>query len=96
MKFLWGWVAVCGVAVGCGTDASNAADPRERCEQLRERLVSIQMQNVTADLEQHRAAYRAALDDRFLARCVDEMPADERDCALAANDAAALASCHTN
>ena len=54
------------------------------------------MQNVTADLEQHRAAYRAALDDRFLARCVDEMPADERDCALAAKNAAALVACHSN
>ena len=82
------------LAVGCGSETSSAADPRQRCEQLREQLVSIQMQNVTADVEQHRASYRAAFDDRFLSHCIDEMPAEERDCAIAAKDAAALVACH--
>jgi hypothetical protein len=86
-----------GVLVaGCGSGSSGAGDARKQCAQLEERLVDIQMQNVTADREQHRAAYRAALDDRFAAHCLDEMSADERDCVLAANDAAALVACHTD
>jgi len=102
MKFSWGRVALMGIVMlqggmlGCGSETSSAADPRKQCGQLREQLVGIQMQNVTADHEQHRAAFRAALGDRFLANCVDEMPADERDCALAAKDAAALVACHAN
>lgn len=62
--------------------------------QLRERLVDVQMQTVTTDREQHRAAFHAALGARFVTQCTDEMSDDERACALAAKDAAALVACH--
>jgi len=62
-------LGVCCV-VSCGTEPSPAPDPRKECERLREELVELQMQRVTTDHEQHRAAFRAALGDRFVDDCV--------------------------
>lgn len=100
MQSRWGWAAARNIALvagmGCGSESSGAADPHRQCTQLREQLVGIQMQNVTADVDQHRAAYRAALGDSFITRCVDEMSAEDRECELTAKDAAALLACHTD
>lgn len=93
-----GWMAgvVVGLAVAaCGVgDGDGATEtPREQCVRLRDHLVDVQLQSVTADREQHQAALRAALDVAFVADCVERMDDDARACRLAAHDAAALVAC---
>lgn len=60
---------------------------------LRDHLVDVQLQSVTADREQHQAALKAALDVAFVGDCVERMDDEARDCRLAAHDAAALVAC---
>ncbi len=94
------WMVAVGVVAGLAVAACGAGDgdgatetPRERCLRLRDHLVDVQLQSVTADRDQHQAALRAALDVAFVAECVERMDDEARDCRLAAADAAALVAC---
>ncbi len=94
------WMAGVGVGVGLVVAACGAGDgdgatetPREQCLRLRDHLVDVQLQSVTADREQHQAALKAALDVAFVGDCVERMDDEARDCRLAAHDAAALVAC---
>ena len=89
-------VALMVVMAACGSERAVIDDGQRDCAQLRDRLVEIQMQSVTTDRDEVRAAFRASLGDRFIAHCLGEMSDDERACALAANDAAALSACHAD
>lgn len=105
---VWGWAArrrglgrwMAGMVVGLVVAACGAGDgdgatetPREQCLRLRDHLVDVQLQSVTADRDQHQAALRAALDVAFVADCVERMDDEARACRLAASDAASLVAC---
>lgn len=82
------------LASGCSEEHGSAGS-RERCEDLRDRLVDLRMASVTTDREAHRASLRASLDEggAFVRRCVDELSSDQVTCGLAATDPAALGRC---
>ncbi len=67
---------------------------RSDCEALREHMVTLRMETVTADHDQHRAALRASLDG-FVITCPDSTTPEQLRCSLAAGDFRALAACTT-
>lgn len=77
------------------TACSSDSEPisRKDCERLREHLIDVRMQSVTADQDQHRIALRSSLDDSFITSCVETNSAAYLQCALAAVDSDALLAC---
>lgn len=66
---------------------------RKDCERLRDHLVELRMQSVTADHDQHLIAIRSSLDEDFVTTCVDGARASYIECALAAADSDGLGAC---
>jgi hypothetical protein len=84
------------LAAGCGAEAEAERDARRECERLRDRVVELRSATVTADHAAHRAAMTAALDQGprpFIDDCTERWTDEQRACALAAADSAALADC---
>lgn len=75
----------------CSSDSE--AISRKDCERLREHLIDVRMQSVTADQDQHRVALRSALDESFITSCVESNGSTYLQCALAAADSDALLAC---
>lgn len=84
--------ALVALLTACGA-ASNDPVSRQDCERLRDHVVELRMQSVTADRGQHRTALRATLDDTFISSCVESTTADHLKCVLAAKDSDSLVSC---
>jgi hypothetical protein len=89
-------VRLCALLVALCACASESAEPaeltRKDCERLRDHLIELRMESVTADQEQHRMALRAAMDG-FVPRCQNETSTDQLQCGLLAKDSHALAGC---
>ncbi len=90
LSFVFRFVAA-ALLTGCASD-SGRVSPTD-CARLRDHLVDLRMQSVTADHDQHRAALRAALGASFLTSCVELTTEVQLRCALRARDAEALGAC---
>jgi hypothetical protein len=78
------------VACGGGGDESVEA----RCERVRDRLVDLELADAAAvDRAAHAKAMRNALGRDFVARCASSLTDSQRDCVLAARDAASASAC---
>jgi hypothetical protein len=89
-------------AIGCKGDAEG--ERRDRCRDVRDKLVDLEIdRRLRADetsrspereavIEKHRRNLQASLGDAFVDRCALEKPA-YLDCVLAADDAEAAARC---
>lgn len=87
----YGLVAVL-VAAACGAQSSESVSQRD-CEALRDHIAQLRLQRVTDDLDQHRAAFSAAIGESFVPRCVAEVSREQMRCSLDSRDAQALAAC---
>src|SRR5258706_11150322 len=89
-----GWAAAAAVlGGGCGAGGDPEEVSRRDCERLRDHVLSVRLESVTADVDQHRAALAATLGASYIDRCVTDVAPDELRCLMKAGDAAALASC---
>ncbi len=79
------------LVVGCGAEPDTVT--RRDCERLRDHLIELRMDTVTADVEHHRAALRAALGDAFVTGCTDTTTEQELRCALGAHTHDQLIAC---
>jgi hypothetical protein len=86
-------VASASLAVITACDSDSDAVSRQDCERLRDHLIDVRMQSVTADQDQHRIALRSALDDSFITSCVESTDRSYLHCALAATSSDALLAC---
>ena len=77
----------------CSSESDSDAVSRRDCERMRDHLVELRMQSVTADQDQHRIAIRSALDESFVSACVENTTESQLHCALTAKDTDALAAC---
>ena len=77
----------------CWSESDSDSVTRKDCDRLREHLIDVRMQSVTADHAQHRIAIASSLDEYFLSSCVDGMTSSYVECAHAARDSDALAAC---
>jgi hypothetical protein len=77
--------------IGCSSDPDGVS--RKDCQRLRDHLIDIRMQSVTADAEQHRAALEAIAGESFITTCVDQTTEEQLHCALASRDGDALTHC---
>jgi len=66
---------------------------RERCIQLRDRTVDFRLESVEVDREQHRAALRNALGERYVKQCEETHSDAQLECALRAPDKQAVEQC---
>lgn len=80
------------MAAACSSDPSEP-NPRRECERIRDHIIELRLQGVTADRDQHRAAFESAFGESFLVRCVEEASPARRRCVLDAKDPQALAAC---
>jgi hypothetical protein len=85
-------LALSASLIACGADSSDAVTTND-CEHLREHLVEVRMQTVTADHAQHRMALRASLDEAFISSCVEATSTEQMKCALSAKSGDELAAC---
>lgn len=77
--------------VACGGEAEEVT--RRDCERLREHLIDMRMESVTADRDQHRAALEAVIGPSFIDGCREQISSVQLRCSLAAADTSALAAC---
>lgn len=77
--------------LACSSDEHDGVS-RTDCEKLRDHVVDLRMETVTADHDQHRAALRSSLGD-FVTTCTDSTSPEQLRCSLAAADFASLAAC---
>ena len=77
----------------CSSDTDAGRVGRDDCAQLRDHLVDLRMESVTADHDQHRAALRSSLGASFISSCLELTTEPQLRCALQAADAQALAAC---
>ena len=89
ISFALGASAASLVSCSSESDAVN----RKECEQLRDHIVELRMQSVTADREEHRKAIRSAFGEDFIESCIESTPSNEIQCALASNDGDSLRAC---
>lgn len=75
----------------CSSDSDDVS--RRDCERLRDHLIEVRLEAVTADREQHRAALEAAVGSSFIDGCLEQMSPGHLRCSLAASDSSALAEC---
>jgi len=92
MRSWWGllilWVAC--------TSHDDLVVDRARCEQLRTHLVDLRLADLgklDVDKAAHRTAIENALGDPFVTSCQQSITVLQMNCALAAKDSAAAASC---
>lgn len=83
--------------VGCGSlDDDGPPSPR-RCEQLRDHLVGLQLQDIHIasgiDREAHRMAMTSALGNDFVASCTGKLVDSQVTCALDATESVVAAAC---
>ncbi|MGE0402089.1 MAG: hypothetical protein AB7T06_35640 [Kofleriaceae bacterium] len=84
------------IVAACGDDQDLAIQERTRCEQLRDHLVDLRLaDSASTEKDAHREAMRNALGSNFLDDCA-RMPARDIDCAFAATDVNAAASCSSH
>ena len=76
----------------CSSDDSDGVS-RQDCARMRDHMIELRMQSVTADQDQHRAALRSALGETFISSCVELTSASQLRCSLAAAAPAALTAC---
>lgn len=74
-------------------DLSSSSPTREDCEALRDRMVDLRLESVTADRAQHEANLKEALGSSFVDRCVGKMARTEVRCGLDAANGEALLAC---
>jgi hypothetical protein len=79
------------VLTACATESGGVS--RRDCERLRDHVIDLRLQSVTADREQHRAALTTSLGDAFVTECASATSDMHLRCALAANDEESLAAC---
>lgn len=87
----------CAIAIltSCFSESEPDVVGRQECERLRDHLVELRMNGVSADHEQHRNALRSALGDSFVIACVERTTPSHVRCALAATDSDTLLACST-
>lgn len=76
-----------------GQDSASDDDAHARCAQLRDHLVDLDVQYVTADRDAHRAAVAHALGDRYVEDCAAHRSPSVVTCELAAGTLATAAHC---
>jgi hypothetical protein len=91
MRTRW-LLSVFALSIACGQDAPDRVT-LDDCERLREHVVALRMETVTADHAQHRAAIHLSLDP-LVATCAESTTAEQLRCSLAAGDFRALANCN--
>ena len=92
---------VIAISVGCGgsrDDEDDTARPSLRaCEQLRDHLIDVRLSGASGldatAMAGQRAALQTGLGAEFIASCQQTMTRPAVQCALAASDGAALATC---
>ena len=97
------------LAVGCDGDGDSGVETvAQRCIRMRDHLVSLRLETVTAPAateakrssnveqsirEQHRAALISSLGDNFADRCARTMTATQIDCVLDSRESDAASAC---
>ena len=89
----WPTVIALFLLASCSSSSDDGADPRRRCEQLRDHLIDVRLAASDIDLTAHRAAMKQALGDHFVDACASKMTGDQIRCALDAKDQAAADAC---
>ncbi len=95
MRQITWWVASV-LLLGCA-ERSNEPAPSptldDRCGSLRDHLVALRLDGVTADRAKHERAHREALGAGFLEDCAKSRDDAQLSCALAATDSGAVSAC---
>jgi len=78
-------------AAACSSDANEVS--RTECQRLRDHLIDLRMETVTADRDQHRAAFEAAMGEPFVRHCSTGLTAAQLRCSLDASDTDELTAC---
>lgn len=86
--------AIALALAACTSSTDDAAVHRTSCDRLQEHVIELRLDAAAParDLEQHRAALRAAVGAQVAGTC-QEMAVAELQCALAARDLEELAGC---
>ena len=80
-------------SASCGSGDETEAATARQCEQLRDHLVELRLQDASIDGAKHRAAIRQSLGDGFIDTCTAQVTRDQIRCALAASDAPDALEC---
>lgn len=89
-----GAVVIALLVAACASDEEHAID-RKGCEQYRDHLVELRLHDAssTFDVQQHRAAMKQALGERFISSCEKQVSSSELRCALRASTSLEASAC---
>jgi hypothetical protein len=82
-----------GLAACGNRDERTTEDLRDRCAQLRDHLIDLDVEHVTVDRDAHREALARALGDHFVDDCAERRSAAAVTCGLTAGSLEVAARC---